>query len=301
MNCMSRAVVVAALIASPLALAQGESTRADAGAAAGVSNGVSTDEVRALFGPLGGGAGIIRIDESAFQPGSGLITFSEFPVATENPVYDAADYGGVAGDPQVSFGGFFQGQSLGDAGTCPAGAALTGCVIGDPTGPLTLDPASPATSIRNDGANPTSPVLSGSPIFNGPIAILFDTDVAGVGLDGGFFDAIGGVAITAFARDGSVIGAVLNEEIGIEFLGLVTADNSDSIAGLLFSLVGAEPAGFAIDNVRFGTRGVIAPPGGPGPPPPPPAPPTPVPTVGLTGLAALAIALLLFGWVAVRR
>lgn len=198
-------------------------------------------------------ADVIRIDETAFTPDAGLITFSEYSVGTVNPTYSPADYGGGAGAPTVNFGGFFTGQSLGGAGDCPAGAALTGCVIGTPTASLSLDPTSPDTFITTDGANPTSPVLSGTPRFNGAISILFDTDLAGVGLDGGYFDAIGGTAITAFDRAGNIIGSVLNEGLGIEFLGLVTEDGSNAIAGLQFSLVGAEPAGFAIDNLRFGT------------------------------------------------
>lgn len=206
-------------------------------------------------------AGIVKVGVGAFTPQAGLITFSEKPQGTSNPVYNPADYGGGATAPMVSFGGFFAGQSLGTAGTCPAGAALSGCVVGLPTGPMALAPASPSTRIVGDGANPTSPVLSGSPTFNGPIGILFSVDLAGVGLDGGFFDAIGGTAITAFDRNGNSLGSVTNAGLGIEFLGLVTDNGSATIAGLLFSLVGNEPAGFAIDNVRFGTAGqVIVPP-----------------------------------------
>lgn len=206
-------------------------------------------------------AGIVKVGVSAFTPQAGLITFSEKPLGTTNPVYNPADYGGGATAPVVRFGGFFAGQSLGTAGTCPAGAAVSGCVVGTPSGPLSLAPTSPSTSIVGDGANPTSPVLSGSPTFNGPIGILFSVDLAGVGLDGGFFNAIGGTAITAFDRAGNLLGRVTNEALGIEFLGLVTDDGSATIAGLLFSLVGAEPAGFAIDNVRFGTAGQVIVPG----------------------------------------
>lgn len=214
-------------------------------------------------------AAVIKIPESAFTPAAGLITFSEFPLNTVNPTYTPGDYGGGAGSPTVNFNGFFNGQSLGDAGSCPPGAALSGCVIGSPSAPLGLDPASPDTFITNDGANPTTPVLSGTPTFNGPIAILFDIPVAGVGLSGGFFDAIGGTAIIAFDNDGNVIGSVLNESLGIEFLGLVTDDESETISGLLFSLVGSEPAGFAIDNVRFGFAGqIVVPPPGNGVPEP---------------------------------
>lgn len=198
-------------------------------------------------------AGIIKVDEGDFNAGAGVITFSEFPLGTVNPVYMPADYGGEVGDPDVSFDGWFMGQSLSltPAVDCP-GASPTACIVGDPTDELMLDPAAPDTHIVNDGANPTSPVLSGTPTFNGGIAVLFSTDQFGVGFDGGFFDAIGSTAITAFARDGSLLGSVANTVTGIEFLGLVTDDNTASIAGVFLDLVGAEPAGFAIDNIRFG-------------------------------------------------
>jgi hypothetical protein len=290
MNHATGTLVAAAWLALAAGAAQAQTTRGTGEDT--TANTITAGEAAALLG--GGGGGVIRIDESAFQAGSGLITFSELPLGTNNPVYAPATYGGAGDDPQVSFGGFFQGQSLGDASTCPPGAALSGCVIGDATAPLAFAPGAPVTMIVNDGANPTSPVLSGSPTFNGPIAILFDSDVAGVGLDGGFFDNVGGTAITAFARDGSVIGSVLNEETEIEFLGLVTADGSDTIAGLLFSLVGAESAGFAIDNVRFGTGDVVQPPG-------PPAPPEPVPTSGPLALLLLLLGLCFVAIASTRR
>ncbi|EHM02990.1 PEP-CTERM exosortase interaction domain protein [Acetobacteraceae bacterium AT-5844] len=204
-------------------------------------------------------AAVVRVDEAAFVAGSGLITFSEFALGTTNPVYAPATYGGGAGSPTVTFDGYFQGQSAGatNPGACPAGAAVSGCVLGTPTGPLSLDAASPDTFIASDGSNPTSPVLSGSPLFNGSIAILFSTPQAGVGLQGGFFNAIGGTAITAFDAAGNLLGSVTNTGLGIEFLGLVTDDGLAQISGLLFSLVGSEPAGFAIDNVRFGGQGEV--------------------------------------------
>lgn len=202
-------------------------------------------------------AAVVRLTEAGFTPAAGLITFSEQALGTVNPVYTPASYGGGAGAPTVTFGGYFNGQSLGTVGTCPAGSAVTGCVVGSPTSVLTLAPNSPTTSIVSDGANPTSPVLSGSPTFNGPISILFDTDLVGVGLTGGFFNAIGGTAITAFDRAGNLLGSVTNASLGIEFLGLGNDNGIANIAGLQFSLVGAEPAGFAIDNLRFGRAGEI--------------------------------------------
>ncbi len=227
-------------------------------------------------------AGIVRVNTGGFTAQAGLITFSEFAQGTVNPHYNAGDYGGGAGAPMVDFDGFFTGQSLSaNPGVDCPGAAASACVVGTPTGAtLTLDAASPDTKIQSDGAAPNSPVLSGNPTFNGPIAVLFSTDQAGVGFDAGFFDAIGSTAITAFARDGSLLGSVANIGLGIEFLGLVTDDGTNQIAGVFLELIGNEPAGFAIDSLRFGLQGQVA-------------APEPM-TLGLLGLG-------LFGMGALRR
>jgi hypothetical protein len=210
-------------------------------------------------------ADIVQIQQTAFQPTAGLITFSEVPLGTSNPVYAPSLYGGGAGAPTVTFGGYFTGQSPGSSNpsSCPAGAAVTGCVLGKPTGPLSINTNSPATFTALDGAQPTAPILSGSPLYNGSIAILFSTPQTGVGLIGGYFDSVGSTAITAFAADGSVIGSVTNTQTGDVFLGLVTSDHSATIAGLEFSLVGDEPAGFDIDNVQFGVGSEVVVPGVP--------------------------------------
>ncbi len=235
------------------------------------------------FGVLGAAipvqGAVLRVGETNFRSDAGLITFSEFPLNTTNPIYTPQDYGGISTGANVSFGGFFQGQSLGTAQTCPTGAALTGCIQGNPTGRLTLDVNSPEALIVRDIDTPTSPVLSGYPIFNGAISILFSENVAAVGLTGGYFNSIGATAITAFGRDGSRLGSVSNSAQGIEFLGLVSGDGSNVIAGLQFSLIGPESAGFAIDNLRFGrTTQIDFPLATPSPTPTPTPTPTPLPT-----------------------
>jgi hypothetical protein len=201
-------------------------------------------------------AAVVRVDQVNFKPSAGLITFSEFPGGTVNPVYTPADYGGGAGAPTVRFDGYFLGQSISanPAADCPDGAP-NACIVGTPSAGLSLDPDSPDTFITGDGAAPNSPVLSGSPTFNGAIAVLFDTDQFGVGFDAGFFNAEGSLGLTAFNRNGDFLGSVSNLGLGIEFLGLVS--NAADIAGVLFSLTGPEPAGFAIDSLRFGERGDI--------------------------------------------
>jgi hypothetical protein len=217
---------------------------------------------------LAGGSGsafaysVVQIPQGSFNPSAGLITFSEVPLGTTNPVYAPSLYGGGAGSPTVTFGGYFTGQQAGttNPGACPSGAAVTGCVLGTPTGPLTLDPNSPQTFTANDGAMPTTPILSGSPLFNGSIAIEFSTPQTAVGLIGGFFDAVGSTGITVFDADGNVIGTLSNNQTGDEFLALETTDDMPHISGLLFHLVGDEPAGFDVDNIQFGVGGQVKPP-----------------------------------------
>jgi hypothetical protein len=202
--------------------------------------------------------GVIRIDIDAFGAGSGQITFSELAIGSINPIMYPGSYGAPPDGVTVGFGGYFEGQAIGTRATCPAGAAVTGCVVGDPLAPLRLAMSAPATVIRRDNANPRSPALSGSPIFNGPVSFVFDRDVAGVGLAGGFFDVRQSTAIRAFDRQGRLIGGVRNLNTGMDYMALVTEDGTDRIAGVQFSLVGAEGAGFAIDDVSFARSGNLA-------------------------------------------
>jgi len=204
-------------------------------------------------GALASQAAIVPIDSTSFVANAGLITFSEFAIGTTNPTYTASQYGGTGTAPGVSFGSYFMGQTLGTVTTCPAGVAIGGCVLGAPDPGLSLDLAAGGAFIAADTAHTGSPVLSGSPFLNGSIAMLFSTNQAGVSFDGGFFNAIGTTSVTAYDRDGNVLGVVTNPGTGIQFLGIGTSDRTAQIAGLLISLVAPEAAGFSIDNIRFST------------------------------------------------
>jgi len=185
----------------------------------------------------------------AFTPDAPAITFDNLGLV--NPSFNFLGIPGL-GDVQVDFGGHFIGQNT---FTIPSGAVS---LTGSPTGPLALDPAAPETFITGDRSNPTSPVLSGSPTFNGPISILFSQPVAAVGLDGGFFDAVESTFIEAFDMNGNSLGSVMNTQTGIEFFGVVTETGLNEIAGISFFITENEPAGFAIDNVTFGAAEQLA-------------------------------------------
>ena len=197
-----------------------------------------------------------RVEESQFKAGSGRITFSEFPTGSRNPAYPPARYGGGPGSPTVRFGGFFQGRRLSAPADCPPGAATTGCLSGAPGDPLTLDPRAPYAQTMphptNDGYHLVPPALAGTPAGSGPIAILFDHDVAAVGLHAIGLNAPATVAISVYDRNGRMLGRLATRRGGVDFLGLATSDLSPRIAGLEFHLVGPEPMGFGVDNIRFG-------------------------------------------------
>jgi PEP-CTERM motif len=173
-------------------------------------------------------ASLIDLSEGSFTPAASVITFSEQALGTVNPVYNFGTY-------DVTFGGYF----VGGLGTPTVGS------------PLTLDTNSPQTFISMDTANPDAPCLSGTPQFNGPIAVLFSQNVAAVGLQGGYFDNIGGTTIVAYDENGNLIGSIANSALGMEFFGLGDSTGNAVIRGIQFYITGNEPYGYEIDNLTF--------------------------------------------------
>jgi len=198
-------------------------------------------------------AALIDLGPGSFTPLAPVITFDEVSLGTVNPSFT---FTGVPtlGTVTVTFAGNFVGQ------TASGGFPVT-LTDHTPTGPLALDAASPNTSTVTDSApGATSPVLSGSPLFNGPISVLFSVPVAGVGLKGGFFDAVNSTSIEAYDANGNVLGSITNSVEGFEFYGLADSTGGSVIKGISFFITGSEPAGFQIDNVTFGAGDVITPP-----------------------------------------
>lgn len=110
---------------------------------------------------------------AAFPPGPlATITFDEVSVGTTNPVYPPSLYGfaSSAFAPTVTFGGFFEGQSLSN----------TAQVTGRPTTPLALK--SGAQSFTGSVPFADGVVLSGNPDSLGPTAILLSHPVAAIGV-----------------------------------------------------------------------------------------------------------------------
>lgn len=205
------------------------------------------------------------------------MTFEEVPLSSANPVYTVPSGGGPV---TVSFAGLFAGQSV------------IGNVVSDatPTGPLGLG-GGPRTFVTVDGANPTGRVLSGSPIFSGPIAVLFNTDVAGVKFDAGFFDFAGSIDIAAFDRLGNTLATFNNAGDGIETFGIHDDQGLAVIAGLSLSVRSGPFDAFAFDQLTFGGSGVVT--GVPGEP----TDVVPLPA----GLALLGTAMTVLGMTRRRR
>jgi hypothetical protein len=109
--------------------------------------------------------------------------------------------------------------------------------------------------IWTDGANPTSPVLSGSPLYRGAIEGRFvdpsdgttPTIVQSFSLDAGYFDEIGSTRIEWFDPSGKKLGQRTNTHYGIERFDI----EGGNIARWRISIILTEPAGYAIDNVSL--------------------------------------------------
>lgn len=108
--------------------------------------------------------------------------------------------------------------------------------------------------ISTDGSNPTSPVLSGTPLFQGDISGSFvkpgtndPTIVESFTFDAGFFNEIGSTRIEWFDPDGEKLGQRINSIFGIETFTI----EGGNIASWKISIVANEPAGYAIDNFSF--------------------------------------------------
>lgn len=211
-----------------------------------------------LFIALNAHATLVDLGPGSFTPLAPVITFDEVPLGTQNPVFNfpaVPDLGNVS----VSFGPYFQGQAL--SGGSPQTLSDHTPTTGSPL-TLVLDPTAPTFTVFDGAPGATSPTLSGTPTFNGPISVLFSVPVAGVGLKGGFFDALHSTSIEAYDADGNVLGSITNSILGFEFYGLADSTGADVISGISFFITGNEPAGFEIDNVTFGAAGAIVPPGG---------------------------------------
>lgn len=110
--------------------------------------------------------------------------------------------------------------------------------------------------ITDDGSNPTSPVLSGSPLFHGAIEIRIvspktasPTIAERVQFDVGYINAPNSVEITYFGRTGRRLGSARASGFGINHIEL---NRSVGIHRIRVAAAANEPAGFAIDNVNIG-------------------------------------------------
>ncbi len=108
--------------------------------------------------------------------------------------------------------------------------------------------------ITSDGSNPTSPVLSGSPLFEGDITGKFvipgtdtPTIVESFTLDAGYFNELNSTRIEWFDPAGEKLGQMTNSILGIERFN-ITGGN---IASWKIGIIATETAGYAIDNVSF--------------------------------------------------
>lgn len=108
--------------------------------------------------------------------------------------------------------------------------------------------------IASDTSTRTSPVLSGTPRFQGDITGRFSepgtdrpTVVQSFMFNAGYFDEFGTTRIEWFDPDGKKLGQRINSRFGIERFTI----EGGNISHWRIGIVQNEPAGYAIDNVSF--------------------------------------------------
>ncbi|NEO56839.1 MAG: hypothetical protein F6K54_29455, partial [Okeania sp. SIO3B5] len=173
--------------------------------------------------------GIHIITASDLNAPTGNITFNELSENTYEPVYTPAEYGGDTTAPTVTFKAMFEGQSY-SQNDCP-GVTVFGCIIGNPSKPLSLstDPLTRGISIvAADSSFSDSRAIATQQ--NAAYSILFDKDLARVGITVGDLDTVGAVKVKVFDRNGGLLGEVTNSKTGTEYLGFATDDDKEKIA-----------------------------------------------------------------------
>ena len=107
--------------------------------------------------------------------------------------------------------------------------------------------------LTGDGANPTSPVLSGAVLYTSPIRAHFvepgtdtPTTMNTLQLDTGYIDNPGSVEIVAQLANGTTRTAIA-DHLGIDQISIAARN----ITGFSVQAVRQEDAGFAIDNLGF--------------------------------------------------
>ena len=215
------------------------------------SHALLTVAVSGLFSSLAHAA-LIPVDEGAFTPAAAIVTFDEVAPMTGNPIFEPAS--AVDFLPRVTTGGWFTGQSV------AAGCTGPGCLTGNPTGSLTLDQNANPVVVLAPG-DPADAVLTGTPVFQGPISLLFDSNISAIGLSADFFNAPGTNLLTVFDRAGNTLASVANDRAGSQFFGFADEDGLNSIAGFQFTYEAGSNDGFAIDDLRYGPADTVTLPG----------------------------------------
>jgi hypothetical protein len=121
--------------------------------------------------------------------------------------------------------------------------------------------------IANDGAMPTSPVLSPNPVYAGDFTMQFPIPATSVSFLSGYWDTVGSGIINAYNPGGNLIGTFTDTSLGVDS---ITISGLGNIGSVYFNSVN-DPYGADIDNLSITV--------------PEPA------TVSLLGLAALALML----------
>jgi PEP-CTERM motif-containing protein len=106
---------------------------------------------------------------------------------------------------------------------------------------------SPNPIIWPDGAMPTSPVLSGQPLYSGSFDWTFPAGATGVSFVSGYWDDLGTESIQVYSQKGILLANLTNTALGDT---VVDLSSYGTIGTVIFSPT-TDPNGADIDNLTF--------------------------------------------------
>ncbi len=124
--------------------------------------------------------------------------------------------------------------------------------------PQGIDFSSAPVFITTDVDTPTTPVLSGTPLFSGPVTGCFVHPTTGTpgtrrqfSLSAGYFNELGSTRLSWFDRSGNLIGSVTNSSLAIQTFTVTVSQGQKGVHCWTIEITSQEAAGFAVDNVSF--------------------------------------------------
>ena len=108
--------------------------------------------------------------------------------------------------------------------------------------------------VFNDSCAADAPVIAANASYSGPVFIRFNHKVSGISLDAGCFDNAHSTRVIIYGDNGFRVKAMVNPNDNSQYYHFNFQFGENVIKRVALVPIGAEQAGFAVDNVQFTYR-----------------------------------------------